>query len=337
MRTKYNQPTEREQLAFSAGSLSLIARLIHARNIEADPRISLVQQSNAGVSAARNHGLALAQGRFVMFLDGDDVLNPTAFARLAASLDARDSAVAAFGTFLKILPGGAPYPDQKPLAQHRYPDGDVLEPMLRGNFLANGGHVLIRTDVARKLGGFDTRLRLSEDWEFWCRLAAEGEFAFIGTEPEIFSLRVRPGSSSGGLSVDWANHQPCLDTIGNNAAIRARFSAPAWHKLERTMRASQMWECGRVNLNVEVMEREALSFLGTHDFNDFSIPRHDGKSTECTLTEFRLEQRGHVLVWHIKGNRFLHRQVRSMMGMLFLQRRSLCSSKMVPTIVDCAM
>jgi len=227
-----------------------------------DPRISLVQQSNAGVSAARNHGLALAQGRFVMFLDGDDVLNPTAFARLAASLDARDSAVAAFGTFLKILPGGAPYPDQKPLAQHRYPDGDVLEPMLRGNFLANGGHVLIRTDVARKLGGFDTRLRLSEDWEFWCRLAAEGEFAFIGTEPEIFSLRVRPGSSSGGLSVDWANHQPCLETIGNNAAIRARFSAPAWRKLERTMRASQMWECGRVNFTMRRFTQARRLMLG---------------------------------------------------------------------------
>lgn len=227
-----------------------------------DPRISLVQQKNAGVSAARNNGLSLAQGRFVMFLDGDDVLNPTAFARLAAALDARADAVAAFGTFLKILPSGAPYPGQKPLALHRYPDGDVLEPMLRGNFLANGGHVLIRTEVARQLGGFDTRLRLSEDWEFWCRLAAEGEFAFIGTEPEVFSLRVRPGSSSGGLSVDWANHQPCLDTIDGNAAIRARFSAPTWRKLERAMRASQMWECGRVNFTMRHYREARALMLG---------------------------------------------------------------------------
>lgn len=227
-----------------------------------DPRISLVQQRNAGVSAARNHGLSLAHGRFAMFLDGDDVLNPTAFARLGAALDARQQAVAAFGTFLKILPSGAPYPGQKPLALHRYPDGDVLETMLRGNFLANGGHVLIRTDVARRLGGFDTRLRLSEDWEFWCRLAAEGEFAFIGTEPEVFSLRVRPGSSSGGLSVDWANHQPCLDTIGGNTAIRARFPAPAWRKLERAMRASQMWECGRVNFTMRRYREARTLMLG---------------------------------------------------------------------------
>jgi hypothetical protein len=227
-----------------------------------DPRISLVQQKNAGVSTARNHGLALAEGRYVMFLDGDDVLNPTAFARLADMLDARAPAVAAFGTFLKILPSGAPYPDQKPLALHRYPDGDVLEPMLRGNFLANGGHVLIRTEVARRLGGFDTRLRLSEDWEFWCRLAAEGTFAFIGTEPEVFSLRVRPGSSSGGLSVDWANHRPSLDAILGNAAIRGRFSDAAWRRLSQAMLASHMWECGRVNFTMRRFRDARRLMLG---------------------------------------------------------------------------
>jgi hypothetical protein len=227
-----------------------------------DPRISLVQQANAGVSAARNHGLALAGGRFLMFLDGDDVLHPDAFARLSAMLDARGQAVAAFGTFLKILPSGAPYPGQKPLALHRYPDGDVLEPMLRGNFLANGGHVLIRAEVARRLRGFDTKLRLSEDWEFWCRLAAEGPFAFIGTEPEVFSLRVRPGSSSGGLSVDWANHQPSLDAVLGNEAIHARFSDAAWNQLARAMLASQMWECGRVNFTMRRFRDARRLMLG---------------------------------------------------------------------------
>jgi hypothetical protein len=215
-----------------------------------DARITLVQQDNAGVSAARNHGLALAIGEQVMFLDGDDLLHPTALARLSEALARRPEAVASFGTFLKILPGGAPYPGQKPLARHRYPDGDVLETLLRGNFLANGGHVLIRTEAARALGGFDAAIRLSEDWEFWCRLAARGAFAFIGNEPEVFSLRVRPGSSSGGLSVDWANHQPCLRAIMDNATIRDRFEERQWRRLTRAMRASGMWEAGRVNFTM---------------------------------------------------------------------------------------
>lgn len=220
----------------------------------ADPRISLLQQANAGVSRARNNGLARATGRYAMFLDGDDLLNPTAFKRLAAALEQRPAAVAAFGTFLKILPGGGLYPGQKPLARHIYPDGDVLERMLRGNFLANGGHVLIRTEVAQRLGGFDPAIRLSEDWEFWCRLAAEGEFAFVGTEPEVFSLRVRPGSSSGGLSVDWSNHEPCLAAIIGNQAIRRRFEPDAWARIERSMRAASLWECGRVNFTMRRFE-----------------------------------------------------------------------------------
>jgi tRNA pseudouridine38-40 synthase len=78
------------------------------------------------------------------------------------------------------------------------------------------------------------------------------------------------------------------------------------------------WECGSLNLNLDVMEREAQSFLGEHDFIDFCIPRNDGKSTLCTLTEFRLERLNDwSCMFHIRGNRFLHRQVRAMVGTLF--------------------
>lgn len=78
------------------------------------------------------------------------------------------------------------------------------------------------------------------------------------------------------------------------------------------------WECGSVNLDLCAMEREARSFLGEHDFIDFCIPRNDGKSTLCTLSEFRLERINEwTCMFHIKGNRFLHRQVRAMVGTLF--------------------
>lgn len=111
--------------------------------------------------------------------------------------------------------------------------------------------------------------------------------------------------------------EPCADNFHSRHDARARYYQYTMFLRPVAIGREYGWECGRVDLNFDLMEQEARSFVGTHDFNDFSIPRNDGKSTECTLTEFWLERRGHVLVWHIKGNRFLHRQVRSMVGMLF--------------------
>ena len=120
-----------------------------------DPRLQLVVQPNAGVSAARNRGAAaLVDCDAMLFLDGDDVLAPFALSTLAAALGPR--AVAAVGAYER---GGRVFLPAS---------GDLLERLLVRNLFVNGGHVLVRRDAVQP---FRADLCYGEDWEFWVRLA----------------------------------------------------------------------------------------------------------------------------------------------------------------------
>lgn len=116
------------------------------------------------------------------------------------------------------------------------------------------------------------------------------------------------------------NLEPCPEAFHARYSAKERYYQYTICTGPIVLGRELVWEC-KHKLNTELMEQEAKSFLGLHDFNQFSIPRNDGKSTECNITEFRLEQtvgalRATPLCWHIKGNRFLHKQVRSMIGIL---------------------
>lgn len=56
-----------------------------------DPRIRLLQQEHAGVSAARNLGLANARGTYIAFVDGDDWLAPEALEKLVTAAESGEA------------------------------------------------------------------------------------------------------------------------------------------------------------------------------------------------------------------------------------------------------
>lgn len=75
------------------------------RYAERDARVRVIEQGNAGVSAARNAALDAAHGDIVMFLDGDDLLHPDACARVASVFEERSCDVLTFGAH--CFPEGA--------------------------------------------------------------------------------------------------------------------------------------------------------------------------------------------------------------------------------------
>lgn len=58
---------------------------------ESDPRVKVIYQSNSGLSAARNAGMRTIQGRYIMFVDSDDILPENSLEKLLNIAIARDA------------------------------------------------------------------------------------------------------------------------------------------------------------------------------------------------------------------------------------------------------
>jgi glycosyltransferase involved in cell wall biosynthesis len=132
-----------------------------------DNRVRVLRnEASRGVSAARNLGIEHARAPWLAFLDDDDLWSPSKLQRqLAVAESAGVPVVYGEVAFvndalevIEILP--AP------------PAEGLLRSLLRSNSIPAGAStILVRTELLRRLGGFDEGLDQVEDWDLWIRLA----------------------------------------------------------------------------------------------------------------------------------------------------------------------
>ena len=143
--------------------------------IAADPRVQVMRhQTSRGVSAARNTGISRASGQWVAFCDDDDVWAPD---KLRAELSAAEFARAAWAYTGDItvdeqlhVIGGGPPPSPE----------EVVRLLWRENVVpGSASGVVVAADALADVGGFDTTLQRTEDWDMWLRLARHGQPACV--------------------------------------------------------------------------------------------------------------------------------------------------------------
>ena len=205
----------------------------------ADPRIRVIGQANAGVSAARNRGLAEPGGEALVFLDADDWLAPDALARLAAALG---NAGAAYGAFCFVDESGRRVTQRKP---GPFPSGDILERLLVENLFVNGGHLLVRRAVAEAAGGFRTGLAYGEDWEYWVRVALRTRFAVVPGGAPLLFVRQRGSGAYLRMATKPDSFAGCLDAAFGNSALAERLGADRVAHLRAQADAEMAWIVGR--------------------------------------------------------------------------------------------
>lgn len=132
--------------------------------------IRYVYQKNQGVSIARNHGIQLARGEFVAFLDADDYFLPDKLEAQIGMFEAQPSLGIVHSGWRKVNSKGEFLQDVKPW--QNVPKLD-LEMWLRWKPVLPSAMMFRRTWLERA-GGFDPRFPPAEDTDLALRLALMG-------------------------------------------------------------------------------------------------------------------------------------------------------------------
>ncbi|KRQ06485.1 glycosyltransferase [Bradyrhizobium manausense] len=224
-----------------------------------EPRLRLMRNDASGVSAARNLGARNARGDWLLFLDADDRLRPDAVKTLLATARTAPQAVLVYGDYNTIDSAGRTIGRRDLLKGRLKPSGNVLERLAGGNFIVNGGIMLIRADAFRTSGGFDVSLRYCEDWHCWCRLAATGEFAYV---PKLLlDYRLHTANTMNAAVRTPQDFFPAVARVFGDELILGKLPSGAAARLRQaaeihlvTYAATQAVRFGRY--------REALAYLG---------------------------------------------------------------------------
>lgn len=219
-----------------------------------DPRVQVLHNTGPqGAAGARNFGLARARGRWVAFLDGDDLWEPDNLAvKMAAARAYPDERIITSDYYNENASNrSVPRAEWPSLVQSRRPAwvqqlqawapavGQVLRlerptaGFIAHDVLGNTGTFVLRREDLQASGGFDTTLEVGEDVFLWIQLTQRTGSVLYVHKPLMF-YRYRPGSLT---NQDYPAHAMFAERFFHLLAQREEFAAYKQLVRERIARA----------------------------------------------------------------------------------------------------
>jgi glycosyltransferase involved in cell wall biosynthesis len=154
------------------------------------PRVRYFRGKNTvPLGQARNLAIEKARGKYIAFLDCDDIWEREKIEKQVCVLEKDEDLSFVFTDTVKFDDKG----DIRGLsARYRSPEGKIFREILRGNFITLSSAVVRRSALDALGSMFDAGFHMSEDWDLWLRLSYSGKAASLN-EP-LTKWRVNPGS-----------------------------------------------------------------------------------------------------------------------------------------------
>ena len=157
-----------------AYNLSPINYKLNAYNIS-PINYKLIRQANAGVAAARNNGVAQANGDYLAFLDADDWWEPTYLERMAQLIEDYPNAGLYASNYVYYKPGKTHVALNIPTGYINYPKAYYEG----GAMPVTSITAIIPHEVFDEMGGFPEGIKLGEDFLLWAKIALQYKVAFL--------------------------------------------------------------------------------------------------------------------------------------------------------------
>jgi glycosyltransferase involved in cell wall biosynthesis len=135
----------------------------------------MMNHRTKGASGARNTGIFDAKGKWIAFLDDDDVWLPDKLKYQYEKAKNSNSSIGLISTDYAIIRDK----QRKPAIFRNRSSGWVLDKFLDGYSIGCLSSVAIRSDILKKLDGFDERFPSSQDWDLWLRTAEICQVTYV--------------------------------------------------------------------------------------------------------------------------------------------------------------
>lgn len=180
--------------------------------LRSDERIFHLRNNfRSGACVTRNLGIFGAKGEYITGLDDDDEFSPERLDILFGAYS--DKLIFVCDDFYNI------YPDSRRIKEYNCARKNFsLRDLLRNNVASN--QIFVRTDILRKVGGFNPVVRRLQDWDTWVRICAScPDAVFVRLNACSYSMHHDHAVDAPRVSSSYSTGQAFRDFIKNHQAL----------------------------------------------------------------------------------------------------------------------